>query len=48
MDLMIYMASGFALLFSLMEEANVILQFIVLVLTIVYLLMNIKKRKNEQ
>ena len=44
MDLRIYMASGFALLFSLMEEANVILQFIVLVLTIVYLLMNIKKR----
>jgi len=44
MDLRIYMASGFALLFSLMEEANVILQFIVLVLTAVYTIISIIKK----
>tara|TARA_B100000902_G_C26424382_1_gene488416 strand:- start:198 stop:338 length:141 start_codon:yes stop_codon:yes gene_type:complete len=45
MDLRIYMASGFALLFSLMEEVNVVLQFIVMILTIIYLLISIKKGK---
>ena len=44
MDLRIYMASGFALLFSLMEEANVILQFIVLVLTAIYTIISITKK----
>ena len=44
MDLRIYMASGFALLFSLMEEANVVLQFIVLVLTAIYTIISITKK----
>tara|TARA_B100000073_G_C23436438_1_gene453497 strand:+ start:473 stop:616 length:144 start_codon:yes stop_codon:yes gene_type:complete len=47
MDLRIYMASGFALLFSLMEEANVILQFIVLVLTAIYTIISITKKMKK-
>tara|TARA_R100000655_G_scaffold95310_1_gene137209 strand:- start:142 stop:285 length:144 start_codon:yes stop_codon:yes gene_type:complete len=44
MDLKVWSANGFAILFSLMNEANSILQTIVLILTATYTIISIYQK----
>jgi hypothetical protein len=44
MDLKVWSANGFAILFSLMNEANEILQTIVLILTATYTIISIYQK----